>query len=121
LRATLILLLAVAAVTPPALAADPPKSKKATVAVSPSPRPAQSQDGKSEPDVPLDLSKAIPTKSLSKLPSSAQQLGKLKDEMARDKPAVESAKQKSEQLSAEAASLRKKLIATAARIESLER
>jgi septal ring factor EnvC (AmiA/AmiB activator) len=124
LRATLILLLlllAVAAATPPALAADPPKPKKATVAVSPSPRPAQSQDGKSEPDVPLDLSKAIPTKSLSKLPSSAQQLGKLKDEMARDKPAVESAKQKSEQLSAEAASLRKKLIATAARIESLER
>jgi murein hydrolase activator len=106
---------------PPAQAAGSPKDRKVTVAVSPRPRPALQQDGKSEPDIPLDLSKAIPTKSLGRLPSSAQQLGKLKDEIAHDKPAVASAKQKSDQLSAEAASLRKKLIATAARIESLER
>ena len=41
--------------------------------------------------------------------------------MARDKPAVDNAKQKSEQLSQEATSLRQKLIDSAAKVESLER
>jgi septal ring factor EnvC (AmiA/AmiB activator) len=62
----------------------------------------------------------VPSKALGNLPSSAAQLGTLKAEIAHDKPAVDSAKQKSDQLSAEATSLRRKLIDTAARIESLE-
>jgi septal ring factor EnvC (AmiA/AmiB activator) len=66
------------------------------------------------------MSKAVKPESLSKLPSSASQLNSLKAEVARDKPAVDSARQKSEQLSAEAKTLRQKLIATAAKIESLE-
>ncbi len=120
MRGTLLLLLAVAAFVPPALAADPPY-KKVTVPVSPHPRPALKDDVKPAPDIPLDLSKAVPSKTLSQLPSSAAQLGTLKAEIAHEKPAVDTAKQKSDQLSAEAASLRQKLIATAARIESLER
>ena len=119
MRGKLLLLLAVAAFTPPARAADPPY-KKVTVPVSPRPRPALKDDVQPAADIPLDLSKAVPSKSLGNLPSSAAQLGTLKAEIAHEKPAVDSAKQKSDQLSAEAASLRQKLIATAARIESLE-
>ena len=120
MRGRLLLLLAVAAFVPPALAADPPYLK-VTVPVSPHPRPALKDDAKPAPDIPLDLSKAVPSKALGQLPSSAAQLGTLKAEIAHEKPAVDSAKQKSDQLSAEAAGLRQKLIATAARIESLER
>jgi septal ring factor EnvC (AmiA/AmiB activator) len=110
---------------PPALAADPPP-KKVTLPVAPRPRPNLKDDGAkdaarpSSPDIPLDMSKAVKPESLSKLPSTASQLDTLKAEVARDKPAVDSARQKSEQLSAEAKSLRQKLIATAAKIESLE-
>lgn len=119
MRGKLLLLLTIAALAPPALAADPPYMK-VTVPVGPTPRPALKDDVKPAPDIPLDLSKALPSKALSQLPSSAQQLGTLNAEIAHDKPAVDSAKQKSDQLSAEAKSLRQKLIATAARIESLE-
>jgi murein hydrolase activator len=119
LRGALFLLLAAAAVSPPVLAADP-SPKQVTVPVSPRPRPALKDDVRPAPDIPLDLSKAVPSKSLGSLPSSAAQLGTLKAEFAQEKPAVDSAKQKSDQLSAEAKSLRQKLIATAARIESLE-
>jgi septal ring factor EnvC (AmiA/AmiB activator) len=119
LRGKLLLLLAAAAFTAPALAADPP-GKKVTLPVSPRPRPMLKDDVRPAPDIPLDLSKAVPSKALGNLPSSAAQLGTLKAEMAQEKPAVDSAKQKSDQLSAEAKSLRQKLISTAARIESLE-
>jgi septal ring factor EnvC (AmiA/AmiB activator) len=119
LRCALFLLLAAAAVSPPVLAADP-VPRHVTVPVSPRPRPALKDDVKPAPDIPLDLSKAVPSKSLGNLPSSAAQLGTLKAEFAQEKPAMDSAKQKSDQLSAEAKSLREKLIATAARIESLE-
>ncbi len=119
MRGKLLLLLTIAALAPPALAADPPYMK-VTVPVGPTPRPALKDDVKPAPDIPLDLSKALPSKALSQLPSSAQQLGTLNAEIAHDKPAVDSAKQKSDQLSAEAKSLRQKLIATAAKIESLE-
>lgn len=119
MRGKLVLLLAVAAFTPAAWAADPPY-KKVTVPVSPRPRPALKDDAQPAADIPLDLSKAVPSKALGNLPSSAAQLGTLKAEIAHEKPAVDSAKQKSDQLSAEAARLRQKLIATAARIESLE-
>ena len=120
MRGKLLLLLTVAALAPPALAADPPY-KKVTVPVSPRPRPSLSDDARPAPDIPLDLSKAVPGKSLGNLPSSAAQLGSLKAEIANEKPVVDSARQKSDQLSAEAKSLRQKLIATAARIENLER
>ena len=119
MRGKLLLLLTIAALAPPALAADPPYMK-VTVPVGPTPRPVLKDDVKPAPDIPLDLSKALPSKALSQLPSRAQQLGTLNAEIAHDKPAVDSAKQKSDQLSAEAKSLRQKLIATAARIESLE-
>jgi len=69
----------------------------------------------------MDLSQALPGKTLAKLPSSAQQLKSLSSELKQETPQLVSAKQKSEQLAAEAASLRQKLIATAARIEVLER
>jgi len=92
--------------------------KQVTVEMVPRPRPLI--QNAAQPDTPLDLSKALPGKGLGQLPSSAQQLGKLQAEMARDKPALAEAKQKSELLSQEASSLRQKLIATAARVESLE-
>ena len=95
-------------------------AKKVTVDTVPRPRPALKTEEKPTSDVPLDLSKALPGKAMEKLPSSAAQLGTLNAEMARDKPALADAKQKSDQLSQEATSLRQKLIATAARIENLE-
>jgi len=58
---------------------------------------------------------------LASLPSSTQQLKSLSSELNQGKPQLASARVKSESLAAEAAALRKKLIATAARIESLER
>jgi len=69
----------------------------------------------------MDMSQALPGKALAKLPSSAQQLKSLSSELKQGTPQLVSAKQKSEQLAAEAARLREKLIATAARIEVLER
>jgi septal ring factor EnvC (AmiA/AmiB activator) len=121
LRGKLLLLLTAALMSwaPPLLAADPPY-KKVTVPVRPRPRPALKNDARPAPDISLDLSKAVPSKNLGQLPSSAAQLGTLKEEIAREKPSVDTARQKSDQLSAEAKSLRQKLIATAARIESLE-
>jgi murein hydrolase activator len=89
------------------------------VEVTPQPRPELNNDV--PPESPLDLSKALPGKAMGKLPSSTQQLNKLQTELARDKPAVANAKQKSEQLSQEATGLRQKLIDSAARVESLER
>lgn len=114
-------LLLTAALTAPALAASAqqhPAPQQVLLEVVPTPRPALQSDA--PPDIPLDLSKAVPAKALGGLPSSAQQLGKLQAEMARDKPALANAKQKSDLLTQQAESLRQKLIATAARVESLE-
>ncbi|HEY4275652.1 MAG TPA: peptidoglycan DD-metalloendopeptidase family protein [Rhizomicrobium sp.] len=125
MRGGFLFLLGVAALmAPPALAADPPY-KKVTAPVAPRARPQMKSDAGKEaakpaPDIPLDMSKAVKPEALSKLPSTASQLDTLKAEVARDKPAVDTARQKSEQLSTEAKSLRQKLIATAAKIESLE-
>ena len=69
----------------------------------------------------MDLSHALPEKNLKDMPSSQSQLGALNAELAKTKPAVASAKVKSETLASQAASLRKKLIETAARIQTLER
>ena len=69
----------------------------------------------------MDLSQALPGKAMAKLPSSAQQLKSLSSELKQGQPQLASAKEKSDSLAAEAAALRQKLIATAARIETLER
>jgi septal ring factor EnvC (AmiA/AmiB activator) len=68
----------------------------------------------------MDLSHALPGKTLAKLPSSAQQLKSLSSELKEGRPQLATAKEKSETLAKEAATLKKKLIETAARIESLE-
>ncbi|MGH6828593.1 MAG: murein hydrolase activator EnvC family protein [Rhizomicrobium sp.] len=73
------------------------------------------------PGTSLDLSNALPGKALGQLPTSAQELGKLKREMAHGQPLLLDAKQKSEALAEAAGSLRRKLVATAARVEGLER
>ncbi|MEY4964541.1 MAG: hypothetical protein RL274_124 [Pseudomonadota bacterium] len=73
------------------------------------------------PEVVMDLSRALPGKALAKLPSSAQQLRSLSSELKQGQPQLASARQKSEMLAAEAMELRQRLIATAARIEGLER
>jgi murein hydrolase activator len=72
--------------------------------------------------VPLirDMSGAIPVSQAAKLPSTTEQYKALKSQIARTRPAVLSAKQKSDALQAEAAHLRAQLIATAARVQSLE-
>jgi septal ring factor EnvC (AmiA/AmiB activator) len=67
-----------------------------------------------------DMSHAVPAGQISKLPSTAQQFQVLKKEIVKDRPAVASAKEKSDALKAEALALREKLIATAARVEELE-
>src|SRR5689334_15033309 len=104
------LALAAAPADPPNLPAEPP-NLKVTLDAVPRPRPALKGDAKPAPDVPLDLSKALPGKAMEKLPSSTAQLGTLNAEIARDKPALVDAKQKSDQLSREATGLRQKLIA----------
>jgi septal ring factor EnvC (AmiA/AmiB activator) len=93
------------------------KYKRVDIAIHPTPRPAPSQ----APEPVMDLSHALPGKALASLPSSSQQLKSLSSELNQAKPQLASAKEKSEGLAAEAAALRQKLIATAARIESLER
>jgi septal ring factor EnvC (AmiA/AmiB activator) len=123
LRAALLLSLMAAALLPPSAKAAPAEEPRIRVTVEavPRPRPPQEQEEqKPARDAPLDLSKALPGKAMEKLPSSAAQLGTLNAEIARDKPALANAKQKSEQLSQEATGLRQKLISTAARIENLE-
>lgn len=99
----------------PTFAASP---KKATSETRHHSRPSAKSE--TPADAPLDLSKALPGKAMGQLPSSAQQLNTLRGEMAHDKPALANARQKSEQLSQEASSLRQKLIDTAAKVESLE-
>jgi len=95
------------------------KYKRVDLSIRPTPRPAPVVSQAPEPAI--DLSQALPGKALANLPSSSQQLKSLSSELNQGKPQLASAKEKSETLNAEAASLRKKLIATAARIESLER
>jgi septal ring factor EnvC (AmiA/AmiB activator) len=69
----------------------------------------------------MDMSRAVPSESLKGVPSSQEQLGALNAELAKGRPQVAGAKARSEALDKEAASLRQKLIATAAHVQSLER
>jgi septal ring factor EnvC (AmiA/AmiB activator) len=67
-----------------------------------------------------DLSGAMPAAAANGMPSTTDQYRALKNEMAKSKPAVESAKLKSDMLIAQAAQLRRKLADTATRVEALE-
>ncbi len=102
-------------------AASASAADRVTVAMTLHPRPAQKSDSATPPEAPMDLSHALPGASLATLPSSQQQLGALKEELAKSRPVLAGAKAKSEALASEAAALRQKLIATAARIQGLER
>ncbi len=126
LRTVLFLTLAVFA-SAPAFAktqAHKPPAKPAAhkvavhkiVAAKPAPPPAP------DTDVPMvkDMSGAIPATQAAKLPSTAEQFKTLKTQIAKTRPAVATAKQKSDALKAEAAALRAQLIVTAARVQFLE-
>ena len=102
----------------PAAAKPVTQSKKVDV-MAPTARPVPATAQTQDPQI--DLSRALPGKALASLPSSAQQLKSLSSELKQGQPQLQSAKQKSDALAAQAASLRQKLIATAARIEGLER
>jgi septal ring factor EnvC (AmiA/AmiB activator) len=103
-------------------ASQKPASTKRNAPIAPSPRPSTTAAEAPQPaELPMDLSHALPGKALARLPPSAQQLKSLSSELKEKTPELASAKEKSDQLAAEAAGLRQKLIATAARIEVLER
>ena len=99
---------------PPALRHEPVRVN----IIRPTPRPSPVV---AAPEAPMDLSHALPGKTLASLPSSAQQLKDLSSELKQGQPQLASARQKTETLAQEAAALKRKLIETAARIEVLER
>jgi septal ring factor EnvC (AmiA/AmiB activator) len=73
------------------------------------------------PSEPADsLSGALPAGAVNGLPSTTDQYRALRKEMAKSRPAVESAKFKSDTLGAQAAELRRKLADTAMRVQALE-
>jgi len=92
-----------------------PKPVAAHASHKPAPPPALKPD-----DTVKDLSGAIPANQAAKLPSTADQYQSLTNQIAKSKPQVNSAKEKSDSLKAEAAALREKLVATAARVQFLE-
>lgn len=94
------------------------KPKKVMAPIRPTPRPVLRAE---KPEPMIDLSQALPGKALSTLPSSAQQLKSLSSELKQGQPQLASARARSEMLAAEALELRRRLIATAQRIEELER
>ena len=116
-----------ALLTPPALAQKPralakPGAKpgaKQVEMIRPTPRPDRRADA--PPEQPIDLSRAVPAQSLAQMPTSAEQLRALNSKLKEQTPQVAQAKRRSDTLSAEAAALRRKLIATAAQIAGLER
>jgi septal ring factor EnvC (AmiA/AmiB activator) len=67
-----------------------------------------------------DMSKAVPADQAAKLPSTEEQYKSLKQKAEQVRPGVESAKTKSETLKAQADALRRRLIDTANRVQTLE-
>jgi septal ring factor EnvC (AmiA/AmiB activator) len=63
----------------------------------------------------------VPARQAGNLPNSEQRYRELKQQVERATPTVTTARQKSEALAAQAANVRQQLIATAARVQSLER
>jgi septal ring factor EnvC (AmiA/AmiB activator) len=74
------------------------------------------------PQAPLikDMTGAIPVSQAAKLPSTTEQYKSLRSQIEKTRPVVASARQKSDALKTQAAHLRAQLIATAARVQSLE-
>lgn len=70
---------------------------------------------------PEDLSHALPANQAGQLPSTADQYRHLKGDLTKGKPIVDSAKAHADQLKAEARALQQKLIATAMRVQGLEK
>jgi septal ring factor EnvC (AmiA/AmiB activator) len=72
--------------------------------------------------VPSDeeMKNAVPIGQLNRLPPTSEQYRQLQKQIAKSRPAVETAKQKSDTLTAQAADLRRTLVATAARVQALE-
>ena len=107
------------------LAAHPAHRHHATVIaprIAPKVRPSPAVAAAPQPPEPsIDLSHAVPAQSISDLPPTAEQFRALKTELDKDRPAVASARARSDDLAREALALKQKLVATAARIEELER
>ena len=75
--------------------------------------------GKKPPQL-REMGHAVPAIDISRLPTTAQQYRALQQQIAKGKPTAENARRKSDMLRAQAATLRRKLIATAARVQLLE-
>lgn len=68
-----------------------------------------------------EMKNAVPLNQLNRLPPTSEQYKQLQRQIAKGRPAVETAKQKSDTLAAQAADLRRKLVATAERVQALEK
>jgi septal ring factor EnvC (AmiA/AmiB activator) len=108
-------------VLPVLLVACAPSVAGADKTPVPRPKPVIVRSTPPAQDGVTDLSHAIPAKTLSKLPSTADQFRTLKREIAKDQPEVVTAKSASEALARQAEVLQQRLITTAARVEMLER
>ena len=88
----------------------------------PQARPAPKQQPAPPPpgDGITDMSKAVPLKDVLKQPTASDKYKSLSGEIAKTKPALDSARATSQDLARETASLQKKLIDSAARVEFLE-
>lgn len=67
-----------------------------------------------------DTRNAVPASQAGKLPKTEERYRALQQQMQSAKPSVESARQKSKALAAQAAQLQRQLVATAARVQALE-
>jgi septal ring factor EnvC (AmiA/AmiB activator) len=109
-----------ALLAPPAVGKPAKKGQQVEAPAVPTARPRADRQTASDGPA-IDLSHALPAKSLAKLPSSTEQLKSLTDKLAEGAPDLAAAREQSQSLADAAAALKQKLIATAARIESLER
>jgi septal ring factor EnvC (AmiA/AmiB activator) len=89
-----------------------PRVAKAIPTAAPPPAPSQVE--------PIDMSHAVPVNQIGVMPSTKDRYKQLQGEIQKNKPAVQTARQKSDALHAEAEALRKKLIDTAAHVQDLE-
>jgi murein hydrolase activator len=105
----------------PATATAPAKKKHtAKTVVAPAPQHLVAVKKAPPPQIELDMSHAVPVNQIGTMPSTKDRYQQLQGEIQKNKPAVQSAQQKSRALQAEASALRKKLIDTAARVQDLE-
>jgi murein hydrolase activator len=106
--------LAIALAGAVAMAAPVPHARPKTVHVQKKEPPPPSTDGIT------DLSRAVPLNALLKQPSTVEQYRDLSGRVAKEKPAVEDARSRSQALARQAAELQHRLVDTAARVEELE-